>query len=302
MRKKGLPVIARMRRIEPGIKYMLAASLMFALMGYFVKLLAQEMSSLEMVFFRNIFGVALIATTFIRVPSKSAGGKPWLLLFRGFMGFSALLLFFYNITVMSLADAMTFSKTSPIFTAILAFIFLKEELHKRSWGAIFLGFAGMVLVINPGGVVLDKYAVTGILSGVGAALAYTSIRELKKYYETRMIVMSFVLTGTIGPIILMAIAEFYEPKTLDFMLAKFVMPQGITWLYLVLMGLFATFSQLFMTKSYASIHAGVAGAVSYTNILFAMVIGLLIGEGLPSFLSAMGIILIVMAGILVSRK
>lgn len=302
MTEKGTVVIARIRRIEPGIKYMLAASLMFAMMGYFVKILADEMSSLEIVFFRNIFGVVLIAFTFVKRPAQSSGGKPWLLFFRGFIGFMALLLFFYNITVMSLADAMTFSKTSPIFTAIFAFFFLKEELHKSAWGAVFLGFLGMILVINPTGVILDKYAVTGLLSGMGAALAYTSIRELKKHYESRQIVMSFVLTGTIGPVILMLIAEAYSPKALDFMLAQFVMPSGMTWVYLSIMGVLATLSQLFMTKSYASIKAGVAGAVSYTNILFAILIGLFIGEGLPDMVTSIGIMLIVLAGILVSRK
>ena len=68
------------------------------------------------------------------------------------------------------------------------------------------------------------------------------------------------------------------------------------------MGILATLSQLFMTKSYASIKAGVAGAVSYTNILFAVLIGLVIGEGLPDLETTMGIGLIVLAGILVSRK
>jgi len=288
--------------MDSGIKYMLAASFTFALMGYFVKVLALSMSSLEIVFFRNIFGVVLIAATFVRVPHKSPGGKPWLLFFRGLMGFCALLLFFYNITVMTLADAMTFSKTSPIFTAIFAFFFLKEELHKRAWGAIFLGFAGMVLIINPAGIIIDKYAITGLLSGVGAALAYTSIRELKKFYEPRLIVLSFVATGTIGPVLLMGVSEFYLSESFDFMFAKFVMPEGITWLYVVIMGILATFSQLFMTKSYAATKAGIAGAVSYANILFSIIIGLFIGEGLPGLLSTIGIVLIVIAGVLVSRK
>lgn len=295
-------MIARIKGIDSGIKYMLLASLAFAFMGYFVKVLAVSISSLELVFFRNVFGVVLIAFALVKVPHKSVGGKPWLLFFRGFMGFVALLLFFYNITVMTLADAMTFSKTSPIFTAIFAFLFLKEELHKSAWGAVFLGFFGIVLIINPSGIIIDKYAITGILSGIGAALAYTSIRELKKYYEPRIIVLSFVTIGTIGPLILMGISEFFIIESLDFAFAQFVMPQGVEWVYIAIMGIFATLSQWFMTKSYSSIKAGVAGAVSYTNILFSIIIGLFIGEGLPSFIGFVGIALIVIAGILVSRK
>jgi len=295
-------MLTRLRRIDIGIRYMLLSSLMFAVMGFFVKLLADELSSLEMVFFRNLFGVVLIASSFIGKPHQSSGGKPWLLFFRGFIGFLALLLFFYNITVMSLADAMTFSKTSPIFTAIFAFFFLKEQLHKRAWGAVFLGFFGMLLVINPDGIVLDKYAITGLLSGIGAALAYTSIRELRAYYEPRVIVMSFVLIGTVGPIILMAVSHWYAPESLDFMLAPFVIPSGMGWVWIAGMGVSATLSQLFMTKSYALVEAGIAGAVSYTNILFAVLVGMMIGEGLPGVLSSVGMMLIVIAGILVTKK
>jgi len=71
---------------------------MFAMMGYFVKLLADEMSSLEIVFFRNIFGVVLIAFTFLKTPPKNSGGRPWLLFFRGFIGFMALLLFIISLS------------------------------------------------------------------------------------------------------------------------------------------------------------------------------------------------------------
>jgi drug/metabolite transporter (DMT)-like permease len=281
---------------------MLLASFLFALMGFFVKLLSQTMSSLEIVFFRNVFGVAMIGYSLYKVAPKTSGGKPFLLFMRGFIGFSALLLFFYNITVMTLADAMTFSKTSPIFTAIFAYLFLQEKLPKIASLSIVLGFVGMFMIIKPTAGMLDKTAITGILSGLGAALAYTSIRELKNYYEPRLIVMSFVLIGTIGPLILMGISEFYTNEVFDFMFSPFVMPSGVTWLYVIALGVLATFSQLFMTKSYATVKAGIAGVISYSNILFSIGIGVLIGEGLPDLMSAFGILLIIIGGILVTKK
>jgi drug/metabolite transporter (DMT)-like permease len=281
---------------------MLLASFLFALMGFFVKLLAESMSSLEIVFFRNIFGVFLIGVSLYKVGPKTSGGKPFLLFMRGFIGFSALLLFFYNITVMSLADAMTFSKTSPIFTAIFAYFLLKEQLPKIASLAIVLGFIGMLMIIKPTSGMFDKTAITGILSGLGAALAYTSIRELKNYYEPRLIVMSFVLIGTIGPMVLMGISEFYTNEVFDFMFAPFVMPSGITWLYIVALGVLATLSQLFMTKSYSTVQAGIAGAISYSNILFSIIIGFLIGEGFPGVMTSVGIMLIIIGGVLVSKK
>lgn len=69
----------------------------------------------------------LIAISLYKKPVKQIGGKPLLLFFRGFVGFLALLTFFYNISNISLAEAMTFSKTSTIFTAIFAYVFIKEN-------------------------------------------------------------------------------------------------------------------------------------------------------------------------------
>jgi len=298
-------IIAFMRIIKElnnGVKYMLIASFTFAIMGAFAKLSSEHMSSLEIVFFRNIFGVALIGFAVLKKPMKHVGGKPWLLFFRGFMGFTALLAFFYNIAHTSLGDAMTFSKTSPIFTAIFAWLFLREKLSLKAWGAIGVGFIGIVLITQPSGVGFSKYDLLGIFSGFGAALAYTSIRELRNYYDTRAIVLSFMSVGTFGPIILFLISPYIHMPELDFILGEFVMPQGVVWFYVLGMGIFATISQLLMTKAYGETKAGIVGAVSYTNIVFSIAVGVLLGDSLPNFITACGICLIIFAGIMVARS
>lgn len=147
----------------------------------------------------------------------------------------------------------------------------------------------------------SKYDLLGIFSGVGAALAYTSIRELKSHYDTRAIVFSFMFVGSVGPLILFVVAAFVEVKELDFMIAAFVMPSGVVWFYLIAMGVLATISQFLMTKAYSSTKAGIIGAVSYTNILFAIMVGVLLGDALPSLATTFGIVLIVSAGVLVAR-
>jgi len=280
---------------------MLIASFTFAIMGAFAKLSSQYMSSLEVVFFRNIAGVILIGIAVLKKPLVQKGGKPWLLFFRGFMGFSALLAFFYNIAHISLGDAMTFSKTSPIFTAIFAWMFLNEKLSLKAWGAIGLGFIGILLITQPSGVGFTKYDLLGIFSGIGAALAYTSIRELRNYYDTRAIVLSFMGVGTIMPILLFIISPYLDVKEFDFIFGEFVMPNGVVWLYVLGMGIFATISQLLMTKAYGETKAGIVGAVSYSNIVFSIIVGLLLGDSLPNIVTFSGIILIILAGIIVAR-
>ena len=288
-------------QLNKGVQYMLMASFTFAIMGAFAKLASQHMSSLEVVFFRNIAGVILVGLAVLKKPMQHAGGKPLLLFFRGFMGFVALLAFFYNIAHIPLGDAMTYSKTSPIFTAVFAWLFLQEKLSLKAWGAVFIGFIGIVFITQPTGVGLSKYDMLGIFSGVGAALAYTSVRELRQYYDTRAIVLSFMGVGTVGPLVLFFIAPYVDAPEFDFMFAKFVMPQGIVWVYVLAMGVFATISQVLMTKAYGETKAGIVGAVSYTNILFSIMVGVMLGDALPSLSTTFGIVLIVLAGIMVAR-
>jgi len=280
---------------------MLMASLSFAFMGGFAKIISEVLPGVEVTFFRNIFGVVLVGFAIYKSPLKQKGGRPLLLLFRGTMGFMALLAYFYIIAYMPLGEVVTYNKTSPIFVAIFAYIFLGEKLNRWAIFAIVLGFVGIVLIAQPQGGSFDKYDILGIFSGVGAALAYTSIRELREYYDTRAIVMSFMGVGTIAPLLLMIITPYINPpKELDFMFAKFIMPHGIEWFYLTMMGLSATFSQVMMTKAYEYTKAGIVGTISYSNIVFAIFIGVALGDKIPNLSTIFGIVCVITSGLIVA--
>lgn len=288
--------------LNKAIKYMLAAGLLFAITGAFAKLLSESMSSLEVSFFRNITGLIIILLSLYKSPLNNIGGKPFLLFFRGFIGFVALLMYFYNIAHIPLAEAQTFSKTSPIFTAIFSYLILKERLNIIAWFGVFIGFIGILFITGFDITNLSKTDFLGILSGVGAALAYTSIRELKNYYETRAIVLSFMGIGTIGPIILMAIGEFYITTTFDFFIAPFIIPTYFDIYYILGLGITATLSQLFMTKAYSLAKGGIVGTIGYSNVIFSIFLGMLLGDAFPTLFVLMGIALIILSGYLVSRK
>jgi len=287
--------------MDRGILFMLLASLSFAFMGGFAKVISQVLPPVEVTFFRNIFGVLLVGLSIYKVPLKQQGGKFLLLIFRGSMGFAALLAYFYIMAHIPLGEAVTYNKTSPIFVAIFAFIFLGEKLSPWAFLAIILGFIGIVLVAQPQGGSFDKYDLLGLFSGIGAALAYTSIRELRKFYDTRAIVMSFMGVGTIAPLLLMLVTPYVNPSTeFDWMFAEFVMPKGIEWGYVTAVGIFATLSQLLMTKAYELTKAGIVGTISYSNIVFAVIIGVILGDPIPNVWTILGIILVILSGLLVS--
>ncbi len=118
-----------LKDIDRGILFMLLASLSFAFMGGFAKVVSSHLPGVEITFFRNIFGVAIIGFSIYKFPLKQRGGRMALLLFRGVMGFMALLSYFYIIAYMPLGEVVTYNKTSPIFVAIFAYIFLGERLQ-----------------------------------------------------------------------------------------------------------------------------------------------------------------------------
>ncbi len=286
--------------MDRGALLMLLASLSFAFMGGFAKELSQQIPPLEVTFFRNVFGVVIVLLSIAKYPLEQTGGHPWLLLFRGTIGFLALLAYFYDFAHIPLGVAVTYNKTSPIFVAIFAWLFLKEKLPPTGWLAVFIGFGGIVLIARPEGFTLDKYDWLGIFSGVGAALAYTSIRQLRRYYDTRTIVLSFMGVGTIGPLVLMTISQWFHPPEWDLLFAPFVMPQGRAWLWVAGVGFFATISQLLMTQAYALSKAGLVGTVSYTNIVFAVMIGVMLGDPFPDRWTWLGIVLVITSGLLVT--
>ena len=289
-------------QVLKGAKYMLFASLLFAFMGAFAKELSGSMSSIEVVFFRNVFGVVLILLSIYKKPLTQVGGRPGLLIFRGMAGFIALLFFFYNIAQIPLAEAMTFSKTSTIFSAIFAYLFVQEKLGFRGWLGVFVGFIGILFMTGFDTNNLDKTDYLGILCGVGAGLAYTSIRELRKFYDSRAIVLSFMTIGTVGPLILLIIGSFYINPNLDFLFASFVMPKGNDWYFIILLGITATLAQIYMTKAYSCAKAGIIGTISYSNIAFSIILGIILGDSFPGIWISFGILLIVLSGFLVSSK
>jgi len=289
------------KNLDRGIVLMLLASLTFAVMGGFAKVLTQQLPALEVTFFRNIFGVLIIAIAIWKVPLKQEGGKPLLLFFRGAMGFLALLAYFYIMGKIPLGEAITYNKTSPLFVAFFAWLFLREKLHWSAIIALILGFMGIVLIAQPEKGGFDKYDLLGIFSGIGAALAYTSIRELRRYYDTRAIVMSFMLIGTLGPLLLMLTGSVVKvSEEWDWIIAPFEMPHGWQWLFIVMVGLSATASQLLMTKAYELTKAGIVGTISYTNIVFGMIIGIALGDPLPDIWTILGIILVILSGLIVA--
>jgi drug/metabolite transporter (DMT)-like permease len=289
---------------ESGIMYMLASALISALNGALTKILADDMSAMEIVFFRNLIGIFLILYALKHTPPKLTGGKIHLLFTRGLFGFMAMILFFYTIAVIPLGEAITLNKTSPFFVSLLAYFLLREKISMTTGVALFIGFMGIVLIAKPFDMSISYEHILGVLGGFFAAAAYTTIKKIKDIYDSRVIVLSFVSVGTLLPALFFMLAPFVEsPHATAFLFPEFILPATFSlWLLIAFMALISTLSQWLLTKAYSAKNLSIVGVISYTNIPFAIGFGYLLGDAFPDFLTFCGIGLIVLGGLLVSKK
>jgi len=291
-------------KIDSGILFMLASALISALNGALTKILSDDISALEIVFFRNFIGIFLVMSALKHTPPKLKGGKFHFLFLRGFFGFSAMILFFYTIAEIPLGEAITLNKTSPFFVTILAFFLLREDLHIKTAIALFIGFLGVIFITKPFGMEFSYIHFLGLLGGFFAAAAYTTIKKIKDIYDSRIIVLSFVFVGTIMPAILFIIAPYmHVSQKFSFLFPEFIVPSNLeVWMLIAFMAIISTFSQWLLTKAYSSKNLSIIGVISYTNIPFAITFGYLLGDAFPDNLTLFGIVLIIFGGILVSKK
>jgi drug/metabolite transporter (DMT)-like permease len=289
--------------MDSGVKFMLLSSIFSAFNGAIAKVLSQDISALEIVFFRNLLGVIIIVATLKHTPALFSRDHLGFLILRGLLGFSAMIMFFYTITEIPLGVAITLNKTSPFFVAILAYLLLGERATKKSILALFIGFFGVILVTNPEGLSMSYEHVLGILGGFFAATAYTTIRRIKNHFDSRIIVLSFMGMGSIIPFLMFLLATVYTPPPyLEFLITDFTLPQTLhIWFFIFLMALIATLSQWLLTKAYSSTNATVIGIIGYTNIPFAIGFGVMLGDPIPTLAAFMGIVLIVVGGLLVKK-
>ena len=282
------------------IYFILVACAIFAVNGALSKLVSDQISASEIVFFRNFLGLIIMYFVLRKSGFKiGAGGKAWLLAFRGIIGAIGVVLITFNVTHIDLATALTFQKTGPIFTAVFCSIFLAEKLSLMGWSAVFLGFIGALFVIQPN-IGISVYDIVGIAGGMCAGLAYTSVHELRKYYSTSVIIIAFMSVSTLVAVVLMILGGFGIMREAS----SFSVPDFKGWILVALIGITGAFYQIYVTKAYAATKkAGIVATFSYSEILFGLLIGIVfLGDEMPNLWTFIGIFIIVLSGFLIARE
>lgn len=279
---------------------MLLAAMGFSIMGGAAKALKDSFNAGQLVFYRNAVGLVFLAGSFVQRAPVNKGGKWTWLAFRGIMGTIALYTLMFCILHMPLGTAMTYNLTSAIFIALFGFVIFGEYHGLRVLFAVLLGFAGMLLIYKPNMHLPVPYHLAGLLSGITSAVAYLTLNRIALYFDPRMIVLSFLLSGIIVPAVSMVLHHGAGLPENDPFIVAWRWPMGTDWVFILMMGLAALFGQYFVTRAYGSDKAGIVSAISYTNIIFSTAIGIMLGDAFPDVFSITGICCIVASGIIIS--
>ena len=284
---------------------MVLATLLFAAMGVCVKLASQEVSTAEVVFFRGLVGVVFMSALARLRGLQLRTQVPWMHFWRGFAGVVALSLWFYAIAQLPLGTAVTFNYTSSVWMAVFfvlqtAWYQWRGQAHKpvpRSLLAtISIGFLGVALVLRPT-LAADQWleGLMGLGSGMLAAWAYLQVMKLGQIGEPEYrVVFYFSVFGTVAGLLISLVMTQSG-------LRPWTHPSGLTWLWLIGLGVFATLAQLLMTRAYARGEPLAMASLQYLGIAHAFVLGVLLFDDPVDALSVMGTGLIVAAGVTATR-
>ena len=271
-----------------GIFCIITAGFGFALMSLFVKL-SGDLPSMQKGFFRNIIAVFISLIPLIKhrkviqVPKDKVGWT--VLISRSVFGTIGLVLNFYAISHISLADSSIIQKLSPFIIIILSYIFFKEEMTRFQFFAIIIAFVGTILIIKPSGNDIISMGALAALSGaLCAGIAYTCVR----YLGTHNISGEFII--------------FFFSSLSSLMLLPYLILDYRTMTYyqlsmLLLAGISATIGQYGVTFAYKFAAAKNISVFDYSQVLFSGIFGYMFFGEFPDFQSLIGYIIVISVGV-----
>ena len=270
--------------------WMLVASLLFAAMGICVKFASEYFTAIELVFYRSLLGLIFIGVIISSRKESLATSHFRMHISRGLTGFASLALYFYAMTQLPVATAITLNYTSSMFLALITVLWYREKVRLNLAMAILLGFIGVIFLLKP---TINQsqlpIGLLGLISGFFAAIAYLNVKQLSALNEPDWrVVFYFCLTSTF---LSGVIASFYGFHAIDL--------HNVIWLLLI--GIFATLAQLCLTRAYRVGQTLVVGALAYSTIVFSAIMGMAFLNEILSFWSWVGAIIIVTAGLLAAQ-
>lgn len=284
------------RRLSSGLVFMVGAAFFFSLMTLFIKLVGQRLPSQEIVLVRSV-----VTLVYSYLAVRWAQVSPWghqrkLLVLRGLFGFGAMICFYFALTKLPLADTTAIFFSNPVLTALFAAVFLDEELGLSEILGALLSFGGILFIAQPTflfGADSESlnllYVGVTVLGAIFAASGYAVVRNLRTTEHPTVVVLYLPLVATIGSIPTMGFVDMAWPTPYE-------------WLLLIGgVSLTGQIALILLTEGLNRARTGRAMPMTYLQIVFAAVWGLLFFQEVPDLFTIVGALLVVGGILLVAR-
>ena len=270
---------------------MLLSVTFFSLMDILVKI-TDEYAVGQILFFRSLFGLIpiffLIPKTRLKNFYKTK--RVGLHFYRSIFGAIAMAAIFTALRNLQLAETVAMTFAGPIFVTIFSILFLNEKVRATRWGAVIIGFIGVIFISRPGFNTMNYYYIFPIIFCLGFAAVCIFIRKLTLHGESVwLIAFYFTLVSGLGGL-----------ATLPF--GGWLMPTGIDFILLILIGIFGSVANLLLTQSYKLAEVSLTTPLKYLALLYAIIFGFFIFQETPSSYTIFGAGLIVVSSLIIFTR
>ncbi len=272
-----------------GALFILLGEAMLGIMGGIIKHLSSDLSTQQVVFFRNVAGLIMLIPILLKTGFSELKTQRfhWHLM-RALVGLSAMYCFFFVLARMPLAEAFLVKLTSPFFMPIIAYVWLKESIGPNTRWAIIIGFIGVAFILRPGTDSFSYFAIIGLIGAALAALAKVTIRKMGDTESSVAIVFYFGLISAV----ISAPPAFYAWQEVP----------DTAWGWIVAMGAIATLGQLALTQAYRIAPTGKIGIYVYSSVIYGAAMGWVFWGEVPLWSTWLGSAFIIAAGLINIRK
>ena len=254
-------------------------------MDTIAKYLSSDLSFFQITWARYFFTVffTLPFMFFFFIKNLTWSTQPKLQILRGLTLFIANVLFFYSISIISMAKALTLAFVAPLITTALSPIILGEKVGFRRWSAVLVGFVGSLIVIRPGFIEFNLASIAALGTGFFYGIYLIITRKL---HSSDSPLLTLLLTGVVG----LVFGSFMVPVV-------WINPTFNQWSLLALMGIFACLGHFFLILSLKYADASKLAPFGYFEIVTNVTLGYYFFMDFPDRYTFLGLLIIISSGL-----
>ena len=263
----------------------LSAWAVLPFMDTIAKYLSSELSFFQITWARYFFTVffTLPFMFFFFRKNLTWSENPKLQILRGLTLLIANICFFYSISIISMAKALTLAFVAPLITTALSPIFLGEKVGIRRWTAVLIGFVGSLVVIRPGFLEFNLATIAALGTGCFYGIYLVITRKL---HSTDSPLLTLLITGVAGAVIASLLVPFV-----------WINPTPVQWSWLALMGIFACLGHILLIYSLKYADASKLAPFGYFEIVTNIVLGYYFFSDFPDSYTFLGLFIIILSGV-----